>query len=811
MSLEEYRKKRNFTKTPEPKDVSNSDNKYRFVIQRHRASHLHYDLRLEMEGVLKSWAIPKGPSMNPKDKRLAVHTEDHPVAYLEFEGVIPKGNYGAGKMTIWDAGFYESLGENQTLSSDYSEGKLKLVFYGEKLKGIFTLVRSSSMNKKDQWLLIKHPDGFATDLIYNAEDFQREAYSSGSGTNGNALDLKSIHKPMLASPGVKIFNSKDWIYELKYDGYRAMANVASGRVALYSRNGISLDEKFKLIHDELESIEHSVILDGEIVILDAKGVPQFNALQNYDHTSKAGILIYYVFDLLHLNGHDTIGLPLVDRKELLKSMLPELGHIRYCDHVEGMGITVYEQAIAMGMEGVIAKKRTSVYDLNLRSPDWLKFKKIENTETLICGYTESKSVSRKFASLILGMVKEGHLVYVGTCGSGFSEKQILELFHKFEVLKTEDPVFEIGKHLKGRKAVWLIPQLVCEVKFSEWTALNIMRHPVFLRLREDKSISFDNSIPSGIVHSGQKKTTKSEFYLEVDDISVQITNPEKLYWPDAHFTKYDLLDYYIQMASYLLPYLKDRPQSLHRHPNGITGDSFYQKDHEHLPTWIETIPIDSKSSAKSINYLLCQNEATLLYMNNLGCIELHPWHSTIYQLDRPDYAIIDIDPSKDNTFEQVIQTALVAKNVLDQAQVKGFCKTSGASGMHIYMALGGLYTYEESRNFTKLLCVYIHEQLPDLTTMERSLKKRGPKIYLDYLQNRKGQTIASAYSLRPEKYATVSTPLAWSELQPGLAIENFTLKTVPNRVLGKDDLFAGILGEGLNMNQAIDNLMNTSH
>ena len=807
MSLEEYRKKRRFKDTPEPKDILDDANKFRFVIQRHRASHLHYDLRLEMEGVLKSWAIPKGPSMNTKDKRLAVHTEDHPVAYLDFEGVIPKGNYGAGKMTIWDKGVYSNLYPEQNLASDYADGKLKLVFHGAKIKGIFTLVRSSSTNKKDHWLFIKHDDQFATNLTYESEDFTMEAFSIHSPRSDVKLNLKSFVKPMLASPGTQIFNDKNWIYELKYDGYRVLANIESGTAELYSRNGISLNEKFKLIHDDLTTLDHSAILDGEIVVLDIHGLPQFNALQNYDPDVTKGILIYYVFDLLHLNDHDTIELPLLSRKELLKSLILDLPHVQYCDHVEAMGITVYDKAITMGLEGIIAKKADSKYETNVRSGAWLKFKKMENTETIICGYTLSKTKSRKFASLILGMVENGELVYVGTCGSGFSEHQIFELYHKFEVLETDIPNFEIRQHLKGREAVWLVPELVCEVKFSEWTPANVMRHPVFLRLREDKNIEFDRASE---IHQIPKisKTVDSEFSLEVDQIQVQITNPDKMYWPNAKLTKYDLLDYYIKISDYILPYLKDRPESLHRHPNGILGDSFYQKDHESLPKWMETVAINSKSSEKEINYLLCQNQATLVYMNNLGCIELHPWHSTIYQLDKPDYAIIDLDPSHDNSFEEVIATAQVVKEVLNRAKIDGFCKTSGASGIHIYIPMGGLYSYEEARDFTKLLCIYVNEQLPNLTTLERSLKKRGPKIYLDYLQNRKGQTIVSAYSVRPVQQATVSTPLNWSEVKTGLRVSDFTLETLPSRILGKNDFFKGIFGKGIEMNKAIDHLMN---
>lgn len=804
MSLEAYRKKRNFKDTPEPKDILDDADKFRFVIQRHRASHLHYDLRLEMEGVLKSWAVPKGPSMNPRDKRLAVHTEDHPVAYLNFEGIIPKGNYGAGKMTIWDSGFYENVYQDQSLSSDYADGKLKINLHGKRIQGIFTLVRSSSMNKKDQWLLIKHDDQFATQLHYNAEDFNLEAFAKDHMST-SPLNLKSLAKPMLASPGTKIFNHKNWIYELKYDGYRALSNIESGTVELYSRNGVSLHETFKPIYEELRQVEHSVILDGEIVVVDPKGLPKFSALQNYNEDTTDGTLVYYIFDLLHLNGHDTVELPLLDRKELLKTLLPDSPHLKYCDHVEAMGVTVYDQAITMGMEGVIAKKADSTYDMNVRSSNWLKFKKIENTETIICGYTRSKITSRKFGSLILGMVEDDELIYVGTCGSGFSERQLTALYHKFEVLETDTPVFEIRQHLKGREAVWLLPKLVCEVKFSEWTPSNVMRHPVFLRLREDKTLEFWSS--STAVQAPKKQTSSdSEFSLEIDGIAVQITNPDKAYWPNPKLTKYDLLDYYIKMSDYILPYLKDRPESLHRHPNGIFGASFYQKDHDHLPKWIETVEISAKASEKEINYLLCQNQATLLYMNNLGCIELHPWHSTIYQLNHPDYAIIDLDPSPENTFEEVIETALVVKAILDRAKIKGFCKTSGASGLHIYIPMGGLYAYDEARNFTKLLCVYVNEVLPSLTTLERSLKKRGAKIYLDYLQNRKGQTIVSAYSVRPRPLATVSTPMRWSEVKPGLNVKDFTIQTVPERVGNSKDLFKGALGAAIDMEKAINHL-----
>ncbi|MGJ8550730.1 DNA ligase D [Winogradskyella wichelsiae] len=805
MSLDEYRKKRTFEDTPEPQDVYNSENKYRFVIQRHLASHLHYDLRLEMEGVLKSWAIPKGPSMNPEAKRLAIHTEDHPVSYLSFQGVIPKGNYGAGNMTIWDEGTFESLYDNDNLIADYLEGKLKLVFRGDKIKGIFTLVRSSSTHKQNQWLFIKHKDEYATNLLYDAEDYVVENFKPQDTKNTSKPNLKSIIKPMLASPAKDVFNDKNWIYELKYDGYRALANVDSDTVSLYSRNGISLNSTFKIIHDDLEAIEHTAILDGEIVILNSEGIPQFNALQNYDPKTTKGHLNYFVFDLLYLNGHSTTDLPLLDRKKLLKALLPESNHITYCDHIIGMGKTVYDRAIKLGMEGVMAKKATSKYYTNLRTPEWLKFKSIENIDILICGYTESKNSTRQFASLILGMIEDGELIYVGTCGSGFSSQQIKALHQQFAPYLTDTPTFKISQHLKGRIAHWMVPKLICEVKFAAWTKSGVMRHPVFLRMREDKSVPVESykehqEIPQ------KKTTTSSGTTLEIDSIHVPVSNLEKMYWPDAQLTKFDVLDYYIKMSDYILPYLKDRPQSLHRHPNGINGSSFYQKDNDHLPEWISTFKIHSKSAERDINYLLCQDQATLTYMNNLGCIELHPWHSTIYQLDYPNYTIIDLDPSHQNTFEQVVETAQAAKLVLDSAHIKGYCKTSGASGLHIFIPLGAKYTYNEARDFTKLLCFYIQERLPELTTLERSLKKRGPKIYLDYLQNRKGQTIVSAFSLRPKPHATVSTPLDWKDVNTNLKIEDYTITTVPKLFKNKKDKFLNILGEGIDMEKALDNL-----
>lgn len=806
MGLGEYKRKRDFSKTPEPAADSSSKAAGRFVIQWHQASRLHYDLRLELDGVLKSWAVPKGPSLNPADKRLAVQTEDHPVKYLTFHGTIPKGNYGAGDMTIWDEGTYKIADgyPEDALQDQFNKGDLKIQFFGTKIKGTFALVHTRRKNAANHWLLIKKKDAYATDLHYDAEVFaKRKQHDSSSATPTKKLDPAQFIRPMLATATKKIFNDPDWIYELKWDGYRVLAHIKDGKVNLHSRNGINYTEKFARLTKDLEGMEHDAILDGEVVVVDKHGLPQFQALQNYT-LNTPGTLRYYVFDMLHLNGHDMLDLHLLDRKSLIPEVIAACETAVYCDHIEAMGAALYKKAVDAGMEGVIAKHTESTYTQGYRSEKWLKVKAVLTEETLICGYTDSDKGGTLFGSLILGMYAENTLTYVGNCGSGFSQDEqegLLEQLKKHVV--AENP---FGKkiNLKGRKPNWVSPQLICEVKFSEWTTNKIMRHPIYKGLRQDK-IPHDIHIQKP--HSVSKKSqTTSEASLDVDGHHVNFTNLEKVYWPDSSYTKYDLIDYYIQVSEYILPYLKDRPQSLHRHPDGIKNKGFYQKDHEHLPSWIETLEQFSKSSDRTINYLLCQNEATLLYMANMGCIEINPWNSRVGLLDKPDYAIIDLDPSDTNTFEEVITVAQVVKQILDQAGIEGFCKTSGSSGIHIYLPLATQYTYAEARNFTKLLCMFVEEQLPDLTSMTRAVKARKGKIYLDYLQNRKGQTLAAAYCVRPRLGATVSAPLEWHEVKHGLKIDDFTLKTMPSRLQEKGDLFAGVRGAGIDMAAAIERL-----
>lgn len=805
MGLDEYTKKRNFSKTPEPGGTYDKKNKkLRFVLQRHRATRLHYDLRLEMEGVLKSWAVPKGPSMNPADKRLALQTEDHPTKYLSFEGTIPKGNYGAGEMSIWDEGTYAPAGggTEKDLLRQLKKGDLKIEFFGRKVRGVFALVHTRRGGDKDNhWLLIKKEDDHSTDLDYDAENLSDHA----AAEKVKHLEVTELVKPMLATKGKEIFNKADWVFEMKWDGYRALANIQDHKVDFYSRNGISFKKKFSELYENLKAIPHNVILDGEVVVLGEDGKPQFQKLQNYQSTT-SGELRYYVFDLLYLNGHNIMHLPLRERKSLIPDVIEDIPKVFYCEHIESMGKAFFEKAVASGMEGVIAKLGDSQYIPGSRTDKWLKIKSFESQEALICGFTDSESAG-PFGSLILGMNRGEEIVYIGNCGTGFTTQSRKELYDKFQDLIISESPFNSKISLKGRKPTWLSPELICEVSFSEWTKSGHMRHPSFKGLRFDKvpsEIDKEKEVKVPKHKTGNKKAGET---LDIDGISVPISNLEKVYWPDSGITKFDLLQYYLEISEYIMPFLKDRPQNLHRHPNGIKEQGFYQKDTAGIfPHWLETAKIFSEHNKREIEYIMCQNEASLIYLANLGCIELNPWNSRVNSLLSPDFTVIDIDPSEKTTFAEVIQVATVAREVLQRAGISGYPKTSGSSGIHVYIPLGGNYTYDQAKDFTKVLCYFIKQELPELTTMERNVKKRKGKIYLDFLQNRKGQTLAAPYCARPKPGATVSAPLEWDEVKPGLDMKTFTIKSMPDRIKEKPDLFLPVIGKGIDIEKALDKL-----
>jgi len=825
MSLQKYIGKRNFRETNEPRGSKALKKKlFHFVVQRHKASHLHYDFRLECGGVLKSWAVPKGPSMNPADKRLAILVEDHPFDYKNFKGVIPKGNYGAGIVEIWDKGYYHTDNDNavkedeeKRVKAGIRAGNLKFQLVGKKLKGEFALVKMKDRGE-NAWLLIKHKDAYALSRHYDSETFtpknspinkwkeknknQKNHKTITNRGPGNVRQEQSNHltkivKPMLASESEEAFDDPNWIFEIKWDGYRAICDHNNGMLQLYSRTGKSFTSVYPILLPELRKLKKNAILDGEIVALNASGIPDFQLLQNYGKDPSPP-LHYYVFDLLFLDKSNTCDLPLLDRKLLLKQLLGKGTLVKYCDHVKESGKSFFHATLKKQLEGMMAKKSDSLYYPGYRTRNWLKIKHHKTDEFIIAGYTKPGGSRKYFGALVLGIWKEGAFTYVGHTGSGFTEESLADVFKLLQRDISNDRPFK-EKVQTNAPVVWLKPKLVCEVKFSGWTQDQKLRHPIFLALRPDKSaarMKQENKIVT-------KEKTKKQDHLTSD--KVIISNADKLFWPKEELTKGDVIQYYQQISGFILPYLRDRPESLKRNPNGVMDKGFYQKDMgEKLPEWAQTIKIHSESSRKDIRYLICNNKNTLAYMNNLGCIEFNPWHSRIGSLDRPDYMVLDIDPGEENTFNQVIEVAHVIHEILERIQAPSFCKTSGATGLHIYIPAAKKYTYDQLKTFTQLICVLVQEQLFSFTTLERNLLKRGKRhIYLDYLQNREGQTIASAYSLRPFRGATVSTPLLWKEVKPDLKPSVFNIHSVPERLKKKGDLFKGVLDRGLDLQKCI--------
>ena len=846
MGLKEYNQKRDFEKTTEPEGKEEkASEKLVFVVQRHAATRLHYDFRLEMEGVLKSWAVPKGPSLNPKDKRLAMMVEDHPYSYRTFEGTIPADSYGGGEVEIWDEGTYEALekkegkSDEEVLLDSLSKGSVKVILHGEKLKGEFALVKLKSADSENAWLLIKHNDEYAVSEPYDAENYTPEdskvtAHAEKRYKNfkkkktikstprkrnfapylSNQKKLDDYIKPMLATVRDEPFDDDEWIFEIKWDGYRAIADITD-TLKLYSRNGLSFLGKYTPIEEALKQQEHEMILDGEIVAYNEDNVPDFQTLQHFGDNLNAP-LVYNVFDLLYLNGHSTKELTLIQRKELLKDALVESNHLKYCDHVEGDGKAFFEQVTQAKLEGMMAKKKSSQYHEGSRSKEWVKVKIEHTEEAVIVGYTEPRGSRKGFGALLLGTYVSGKLLYAGHTGTGFSQQLLSEMYDMLQPLVTSEMPFE-EKPTTNMPATWIAPTLVCTIKYTERTADNMFRHPVFVGLREDitpedlqresleesdESDDYNNITKDMEQHENTKASSKKSDKSEKTE--VKYTNVDKLYWEKEKITKGDLIDYYQQVSEYILPYLKDRAQSLNRHPNGIEGENFYHKDAGgEAPKWVDTTVVYSESSEKDIEYIVCNNKETLGYLNNLGCIELNPWNSRVQSPDHPDYMIIDLDPSPENTFEQVIEAALATKEVLDKYNIPSYCKTSGSTGIHIFVPMGAKYTYDQVKDFAHIIVQLVMQKLPDTTTLERTVKKRGAKIYLDYLQNRSGQTVASVYSVRPKPGATVSMPLEWKEVKKGLQISDFTIHNALKRIKKKGNIFTPVLGEGIDMEKVL--------
>lgn len=892
MTLSKYREKRTFTQTPEPTGGKVSKTELRFVVQKHAASHLHYDFRLEMNGVLKSWAVPKGPSTDPSVKRLAMMVEDHPYDYRSFEGIIPKGQYGGGTVIVWDEGNYVPVNDKaadkavseKDLLHQLKNGKIVFVLNGKKLKGEFALVKTGGRGE-NAWLLMKVKDEFASkkditkqdESVQSGKTLQEVAATStniyGSSNkrsdNGKAVTVKGktskqpagdvadqvvakdadaiLNKakkakfpanlsPMMATLVDQPFDEEGWQYEIKWDGYRALAFLNKGTLTLQSRNNKSFDDKFYPVYDALKKLHLDAILDGEIVVADDNGMANFSKLQNW-RSDADGRLLFYVFDILWLEGKSLVELPLAERRVVLEAHLPEDDIIHLSKSFNGTGTEVYAAAEKMGLEGIMAKKTNSIYLPGDRSANWLKIKTQSRQEVVIGGFTKNEGSSKSFSSLLVGVFENEKLMYTGKIGTGFSEKLQAELMQQFRKLVVKTCPFvdepDVNKPSRFRHsppkaaATWLKPQLVCEVSFREMTNDGVMRHPSFKGMREDKpakEVVLEKKVATKkIVHSkkikeivaapkqAERKTllnpSEETQVKTIRGHEIKFTNLSKVYWPKEGITKRDMLNYYYQSAPFILPYLKNRPQSLNRYPNGINGMSFYQKDVTgKVPEWVPTFPYTTEGVHK--NFMVCNDEAGLLYMASLGCIELNPWSSRITHPDNPDWCVIDLDPGKKNTFNQVIETANVTKQVLDAADIPSFCKTSGSTGLHIYIPLNAKYTYEESKEFARIIAHLVNNELPDFTSLERTLVKRKGKLYIDFLQNRPQATLASVYSLRPKPFATVSMPLHWEEVKTGLKMNDFTIHNAMARIKEVGDLFAPVLGKGINLNRSLANLKN---
>jgi bifunctional non-homologous end joining protein LigD len=825
-NLDIYRKKRDPERTPEPFGAGVTTPGWRFVIQKHGARRLHYDLRLEMDGVLKSWAVPKGPSVRTEEKRLAVHVEDHPIDYADFEGVIPPDNYGAGAVIVWDRGQYRLIKAGDPLEQ-LQRGKLELEFLGHKMRGLWTLVRMSK--KEKDWLLLKKADSFAG----TEELTERYPQSVLSGLTLEEMAdararfselrerLQKVKAPkqnfsarsqplMLAHLQEQPFSGPEWIFEIKYDGVRVLAERNGDTVELYGRNGTVITNRYPEITEAVKRLPvERFVIDGEIVALDERGQPSFQRLQARMHLThprdvQQAMSVVPVegifFDCLALEGQDLRSLALLERKEFLKRLLPPLGRARYSDHIAEAGKDFFAAASERGLEGIIAKKANSRY-VGGRSRDWIKIKCQRQQEFVIGGYTDPQGGRSYFGALHLGLYQDKRLIYISKVGTGFDSRTLKLIWEKMQPMARAESPFEERSPM-GRGNHWVEPALVCEVRFSDWTDDGGIRHPTFLGLRPDKKAEEcrKEEEPKPL------KITELSPPAPVENVSekqVKFTNLKKIFWPDEGYTKGDLIDYYRMIAPLLLPYLKNRPLVLTRYPDGIAGKSFFQKDApEFVPGWIRREKIYSKDTDRDIGYIIVDDLETLLYVINMGTIPLHLWSSRIDSLERPDWLVLDLDP-KGAPFEHVVEVARAIYRILTKLRLQSFIKTSGASGLHILVPLGARYTHEQAKNFARLLAILGTESVPDISTIARPIAARGGKVYIDFGQNGYGVTIAAPFAVRPLPKATVSCPLLWQEVNGHLHPSRFTIETAPARFRKMKDPMAPIFRKAIDLASAL--------
>jgi bifunctional non-homologous end joining protein LigD len=766
-----YERKRDPAKTPEPFTSKRRRGKEPiFVVQRHDARRLHYDFRLERNGALASWAVPKGVPLEPGQRALAVHVEDHPLDYATFAGEIPKGNYGAGTVEIWDSGTYDLVEEKP-------DGGLTVRLHGKRLDGTWTLVPAHLDGKEQNWLLLRKRD----ETTAAAPETGRRRY-----------------RPMLATLADELPHGDEWLYEVKWDGYRAIGYVRGGDATLLSRNDNDLTARFPAIARALEKAVRSpeCVVDGEVCALDEHGRPSFSAMQQ----GKPGTpLVYEVFDVLEVDGVSVLDLTLADRRERLEALLDSsVKNVQISGFFDD-GDALLTAAKAQRLEGVMAKRRASRYLEGKRTRDWLKVKTHGRQELVICGWTKGQGRrAGSFGALVLGAYRGKELHWVGNVGTGFDEKTIDELLAKLEPLVREtSPLADVPKMPKVKKGdvTWVEPKLVAEVRFVEWTHDGHLRAPVFEGLRDDKPA----------------RDVRREDPVATVESRVKLSNLDKVFWPDEAITKGDLIDYYREVATVLLPHLRDRPFTMRRYPDGAFGKAFFQKDApSHMPDWIPRfrVQVSTRQSPRQQRWIeapIVNDEDALLWMANMGCIDMNTWYSRVDKPDRPDFVLFDLDPSPDVGFKETVQVALIVKAALDALGLVSFAKTSSADGMHVLVPVERRYTYDDTREFSEIVGGAIARTHRGLATTEWAKSKRRG-VLIDSNQNGEGKTIASAYSVRPRPGAPVSTPLRWDEVNESLDPAAFTMDVVLGRIRKHGDLFEGLLTTKQRIDKALNAL-----
>ncbi len=882
MALEEYRRKRDFKATPEPSGAAKGKKKkgkakgLSFVIQKHAASRLHYDFRLEMEGVLRSWAVPKGPSLDPGEKRLAVHVEDHPIDYGGFEGIIPKGQYGGGTVLLWDRGTWAPQeGEGDPVEG-YRKGKLKFELDGEKLKGGWTLVRMHGRQggeNGENWLLIKENDATAQvgsgdaivqerqESVDSGKDIEeiaaepdrvwqsnkaekagkaakkakkdRTAPSDRTDPSDQAMKLApaaipgakkakmpATIKPELATLVDAVPAGDEWIHEIKYDGYRALCHLEDGEARLITRQGNDWTDRFTPVARAAEALPaRQAILDGEVVVLEANGISSFQALQNALSEDRGGDLVYFVFDLLYLDGYDLRTAPLSARKEALgKLMEGQSGVVRFGDHVEAGGEGFYKQACDFGLEGIVCKRGDLPYRTG-RTKDWLKVKCLKRQEFVIVGFTDPEGSRAGFGALLLAVHDGKDLVYAGKVGTGYSQRTLLDLRRKMDKLAVDKPAFKNPpRGAEARRSHWVKPRLVAEVAFSEWTREGILRHSAFQGLREDKKpADVVRERPKELPAEAEPKTKKAakkpagkknssvkrkkgpkpavlpapeeaaapgrSRKPELLMSGVRFSNPDKILFPGVEVTKRELGVYYSRIAEWMLPLVADRPLSLVRCPEGQTGQCFFQKHvNDQFPKEVKRVEIEEGGS--TVLYGAVDSIEGILSLVQMGVLEIHLWGSHRGKVEQPDYVVFDLDPDEGLAWEKVVEGALTTRDFLAELGLQTYLKTTGGKGLHVVLPLTPRADWDEVKAFAKAIAEALAAAEPKKYTSKLPKADRKGKVFIDYLRNGRGATSIAPFSTRARSGAPVSAPLFWEELEGDVRANTFTVRNLPERLEG---------------------------